>query len=407
VAPGEVELEPWRPRAWAIVALAVILAGVAAGGLAALFVERGPFGEYEYQLWRWEADTFLDSAFTVLAIGPEPAAEEGAQAIRRYFALTSEMQALLGSAEPDLDRLDRLEADRARDEATVERYIERTIASVAKAEGLQRALPFFERVRVTWPPVNMQLTSPPRLLVRSPRTKIDRLGDTLLQPDLSVRQVEAIEREADGRDTVSIVVNLGGIAAYPAMVRDDRSYDAVLETAAHEWVHHYLAFEPLGEQWGRGGDAGPLNETTANIAGRAIADLIEKAHPVELPAGANGEAPPAPRADVDFGKEMRALRLEVDALLAEGKVAEAEQAMEAKRQFLASKGIFIRRLNQAYFAFYGTYADTPASSNPIGPKIQQVWELTHDVGQFLAVMREVRNTRDLDASLEALSAGRR
>jgi hypothetical protein len=82
---------------------------------------------------------------------------------------------------------------------------------------------------------------------------------------------------------------------------------------------------------------------------------------------------------------MRKLRLEVDDLLAKGKVDEAEALMDARRRFFNDHGIPIRRINQAYFAFYGTYAASAASSNPIGPKVDQVWERTKDVGRFLAV----------------------
>ncbi|HQW52209.1 MAG TPA: hypothetical protein PL082_09145, partial [Tepidiformaceae bacterium] len=80
----------------------------------------------------------------------------------------------------------------------------------------------------------------------------------------------------------------------------------------------------------------------------------------------------------------------------------AEALMEEKREYLGENGISIRKINQAYFAFYGTYADSPQSSNPIGPKVNQVWELTGDVGAFLAVMRDVTSVEDLDRALAVL-----
>jgi hypothetical protein len=83
-------------------------------------------------------------------------------------------------------------------------------------------------------------------------------------------------------------------------------------------------------------------------------------------------------------------------------VEEAERTMEEKRQFLAENGINIRKINQAYFAFYGTYADSPQSSNPIGPKIERVWELTQDVGVFLTLMREIEDASELDQLLAEL-----
>ena len=64
---------------------------------------------------------------------------------------------------------------------------------------------------------------------------------------------------------------------------------------------------------------------------------------------------------------MRALRQQVQDLLAAGKVDEAEALMEQKREEFATHGYFIRKLNQAYFAFYGFYATGPGSIDPIGP----------------------------------------
>ncbi len=395
-----VAYRPWVPQAWALVIVAATTVGAMCAVLANAFVFSGP--DYEYHLWRWEANTLASNAFARLGIGPDPDETAGPDAIRHYFDLTSQLRAALDAEHPDTNLVDALTSERAAYENDVERLVEHYIDEAATSRGLRRQLPLFNRVRLMWPLVDFDLTSPPQLLVRSPRDRIERDGDTLLKVGLGLREIERIERKTDSPSTASIVVAIGGLAAYPAIVRDDRSYDALLDTASHEWVHHYLAFYPLGEQWGNGGDAEALNETTANIAGREIANLIRTAHPIHLPQGADGTAPPGPSPTVDYGVEMRKLRLEVDALLAQGKVDEAEQTMEERRRFLGEHGITIRKLNQAYFAFYGTYADTPASSNPIGPKIERVWELTKDVGQFLAVMRDVRNTADLDAILSRL-----
>ena len=105
---------------------------------------------------------------------------------------------------------------------------------------------------------------------------------------------------------------------------------------------------------------------------------------------------------MDFGAEMRALRLTVDDLLKQGNVTGAERAMEEKRVYLNANGFSIRKINQAYFAFYGTYADSPQSSNPVGPKIEKVWELTRDVGLFLRIMRDVRDVEGLDEAIADL-----
>jgi hypothetical protein len=385
-----------------MIVISALLGGILLGVVAAQFLFQGSLAKYEYHLWRWEANTLLDNGFARVGIGPDPDETDGEDAVRQYFALTSQIRAELEGPSPDVALVDALASERANSENDVERLIESYIDQALRDVDLERSLPLFVDADVLWPPVDFELTSPPRLLIRSPRDRIERAGDTLLKNDLSLSDIAGIEEDTSDGDTVSIVVNIGGLAAYPAIVRDDRSYQSMVETAAHEWVHHYLAFYPLGETWGSGGDSHALNETTASLAGREIANLVFAAHPIDLPEDADGRAPPAPPTTVDFNKEMRALRLEVDALLAEGKVAEAEQAMEAKRQWFGENGINIRKINQAYFAFYGSYADSPQSSDPIGPKIERVWELTQDVGVFLTLMREVESVEELDELLAPL-----
>ena len=382
-----------------------LLLGILAGVLASLFWPGGPVSGYEYHIWKWQADTFTSTVFARLGIGPDPDSTAGAEAVQQYFALTSQIRAESEEEAPDLALLDVLQNERATYENDVERLIERYITEAIEENGrLQRNLPLFREVSFTWPPVEFELTAPPRLLVRSPRDRIERTGDTLLKTDLSLRDIEEIEADVDSDERVSLVISIGGLAAYPAIIRDDRTYNSVLETAAHEWVHHYLAFFPLGEQWGRGGDAETLNETTASVAGRELAFLVRQAHPIEFPDDLDGRAPTRPAIEIDFNAEMRALRLKVDELLAAGEVAKAERLMEEKRLWFNENGIAIRKINQAYFAFYGTYADNPASSNPIGPKVDRVWELTGDVGIFLNFMRDVTSVDDLDEVLAQLEA---
>jgi hypothetical protein len=389
--------------------VAALLLGLVIGLVYAVFSERDHIDQYRYHIWRWEADTLTANAFARLGIAPSRSDGESEEAIRNYFRITSQLRTVLDTDPANGVLIDALASERSVYENDVERFIEGQIDGVIAATGLQRALPFFNSARITWPPVDFELTTPPQLLVRSPRDRIERAGDTLLKPGLSFAEIQDLEDREAGDSTVTLVVSIGGLAAYPAIVTGDRSYDGLLDTSAHEWVHHYLAFYPLGEEWDRGGDAHVLNETTANIAGREIANIIRREHPIDLAQGEDGRALPRPESlqvpvTVDFNVEMRKLRLEVDRLLGEGRVDEAEALMEETRLHLQENGIFIRKLNQAYFAFYGTYGDSPASSDPVGPKIERVWEITQDVGLFLRVMRDVRNLEDLDASLAALEA---
>ena len=405
-AASEVELRPWKPGTWLLLVTAAALLGLTLGVGISLFFGRGQLAPYEYHLWRWEADNIVQVAFARVGIGPDPNQAEGEAAIRQYFKLTSEIEGASNAENPNLDLIDTLNNERANYTNDVQARIEQYIDEQVTAEGLQTPLPLFSGLSITWPPVSFELTSAPRLLVRSPRDVIKRDGDTLLKPGLSLRDAEKIEDETTTDDEVTLVVGIGGLAAYPAIITDNRSYDSLIDTASHEWTHHYLAFYPLGRVFYSGQDGITLNETTADVVGQHMGDLIRAAHPLTLPPGEDGNPPPSPAPTVDFNKEMHALRLKVDALLADGKVDEAEKAMNDERDYLAQHGITIRKINQAYFAFYGSYGTSSASSNPIGPKVQQVWDLTQDVGLFLRNMREVTSVQDLDALIAKLQAGK-
>ena len=63
--------------------------------------------------------------------------------------------------------------------------------------------------------------------------------------------------------------------------------------------------------------------------------------------------------------------------------------MEQRRQFLAEHGHYIRKLNQAYFAFHGTYADNPASISPIFDQLSDLRAASPSLGDFVKVVAAV------------------
>jgi len=73
----------------------------------------------------------------------------------------------------------------------------------------------------------------------------------------------------------------------------------------------------------------------------------------------------------------------------------AEEFMEEKRQFLASKDYYIRKLNQAYFAFHGTYADRPTSISPIGQELKQLRNQSTSLKDFLDTVTVMTSRQDL------------
>lgn len=398
-----VSYSEWRPHIFLLGAVGAGLAGLLAGALLAVFMPRGYLSGYEYHVWRWEAENLVASLFRHAGIGPSPGDEAADEALLEYFRLTTDIRNTQAQPSPDTALIEALRAERTLYENDVERIIERRINDAIGDADLRRSLPLFRDVQITWPPVDLELTTPPRLLVRSPRAEIRRAGDTLLRDSIGAAEIERIESETDTPDLVSIVVPVGGIAVYPSIVRDDRSYDALLNTAAHEWVHHYLAFFPLGRQWGKGSDATTLNETVADLAGVELANMVRDAYPTSFPPSGDGARTVGTAPAIDFNAEMRELRLQVDELLAGGRVSEAEALMEATRLHLAEHGIHLRKLNQAYFAFYGTYAESPAASDPIGPLTREVWEATGDVGAFLTLMRDITSRSELEALVTSLS----
>jgi hypothetical protein len=106
--------------------------------------------------------------------------------------------------------------------------------------------------------------------------------------------------------------------------------------------------------------------------------------------------------ELDFGSLMRETRVTVDRLLAGGEVEQAEAYMEDQRKLLTESGHPIRKLNQAYFAFYGTYAHGPASVDPIGPQIWRLRELSADVGEFLTLAGAITSNDELMELLRQL-----
>ncbi len=204
-----------------------------------------------------------------------------------------------------------------------------------------------------------------------------------------------MEGETEETGVSALVVNTGGVATYPSVIPELATYDDIVETAIHEWLHQYLAFYPLGRNYFGGGETRTLNETVANLAGRELAGLFIERYGSPLPPPPPVDAP----SDFDFRAEMRALRLRVEELLAQGLVQQAERLMEEKRDEFEANGVYIRRINQAYFAYFGSYADTPSSIDPIGPKLQRLRDRAGSAFEFVRLARGLTSEAELDRLL--------
>lgn len=263
------------------------------------------------------------------------------------------------------------------------------------------------------PPVAIRFTRLPTILIVSPRSRIERVGSYALEHGLTVDQMEALEDSIDqDLDVSSVIEPLGGLAVYPAMLIETGYTPHVFEITAHEWAHHYLAFHPLGFNYGITPEMFTMNETTASIIGKDVGWAVLNRYYPEY-AGAPPDWTPQPPQEAmepapqeppafSFRAEMRQTRVRVDELLAAGKIDEAERYMEERRVFFVEHGYQMRKLNQAYFAFHGSYADEPGAtgSDPVGPALRELRYYSPSLLDFVLQVRGMTSFDQLQAALE-------
>jgi hypothetical protein len=397
----------------------------------------------QFDFIAWEIDALIAKARQFIS-GEHAYMDEAARSdfVRRYFADLAEAQSLEGQidaiyANPTVrnpaaatlqlrQQRDALRSDLRRRQPLMEAILEGQVAAVLVEQG-------FGVLGQLWPPMAMHFTQVPNLLVISPRDRIARRYEISLDP-LPIDAIAALEdRLMVEQDVSALIVPLGGIALYPAMILETSSLPLAVTIFAHEWTHHYFYFFPLGLSYNEP-EARAINETAADIVGREVGRrVLERYYPEYLaqviPAKMSIPARPAMQgAPFDFRAEMRATRIVVDHYLAtaarlqtkldaliardaraersdhiaaqiDARVAEAEAFMEQRRLIFFENGYSIRRLNQAYFAFYGSYqaGGVPgvAGEDPIGPAVAEIRAASDDLGQFIAHLRGITTTEGL------------
>jgi hypothetical protein len=188
----------------------------------------------------------------------------------------------------------------------------------------------------------------------------------------------------------------------------------ISEVISHEWAHNYLTLRPLGLLYGQTPELRTMNETTASIFGNEIGEAIIATYfpefappPPPPPTDEDQKEPPQPPPPAfDFRAEMRETRVTVDGLLAEGKIKEAETYMDERRQFFWENGYrHIRKLNQAYFAFYGAYGDAPggaAGEDPVGAAVRELRSRSDTLLAFVNRMAWLTSFEDLQEVLQEI-----
>jgi hypothetical protein len=262
------------------------------------------------------------------------------------------------------------------------------------------------------PPLLFKVTDLPLNLIVSPRDSISTLRSISLEPGMDALEKEALEEAVFGQFNLSgLVEPVGGIGAYPTMVMRTRSINWLTEVIAHEWFHNYLSFFPLGVRYFENDSLRSINETTANLAGKEVGrHVMIRFYPVYVSlyyqAGRDQATvlPEGRQQAFNYRKQMRETRLVVDYLLSIGQVEQAENYMEERREFFWQNGYRIRKLNQAYFAFYGSYNDTPgggaAGNDPVGPAVQQLREQSTGLKNFIDKVKQIKSFEELISELD-------
>lgn len=372
---------------------------------------------YRFSIVKWEFKTISYEAEQWL-FGKHEKIDDQTDTVAEYFSLVEQIKSVeseiaainadnkqgdLASLEAELNRL---QEQRMALADKVERIIASQIKEVLAQQGIFNPVDEHIKLKVNFPPLNFKLEKLPHLLVISPRDRIESMREIALQQNLSLEEMESIEARVDKLGVSSLVVELGGSGAtYPTFVTDNASLRFTINTATEEWLHQYLAFKPLGFLYildltgiSRSYEIATINETLAGIVSKEIGAIVcEKYYPGYEN---NAHQKQAASSGFDFNREMREIRRAVDKHLAQGEITQAEEFMEQKGQYLVSMGYQIRKLNQAYFAFHGTYADRPTSVSPIGVELRKLREQSGSLKDFLNTVAAMTSRQELSDSIK-------
>ncbi len=374
--------------------------------------------QHGFDLVRWEVVALVDGIAgrargALLVHDLDEAARR--RLVEEYFQATSEAGRLhnqldarqieqgdgqIAELQSRLDAAERQSRDLT--EAVTEIIAGQIQAQVA-AEGINTKLLDFEW-HLGFPPVGLNVTPPvffrfsglPLLLVVAPRDKIAVVKNDFLLPSLTIPEMERLEGKIDQENASSVILPIGGFAAYPSMIPTTWSHKETLQVVAHEWTHHYLAMHPLGQRYFANYALRSINETVADMVGDEIGGAVYARYYQDsssLAPTSNGSTQ-APAATYDFGKAMVDIRQVVEVKLSQGDVAGAEQYMLDRKDWLATKGYHLRKLNTAYLTFFGAYA---GSGNSYEPKLRHLRERSKSLGDFLHRVENISSERDFEA----------
>ena len=375
---------------------------------------------HQFDYIGWEVNALAvktgESIYGVAPYMTEPAQADFVRAYMRDLQTAQQLEGEVSAiyADPNVSdpesasvdqraRRDALRADLDSRQPLAESILERQVTRVLRDLG-------FAVAGVIVPPVSMHFTRVPNLLVVSPRDQI-RFDVSINLDPMPVDEIAALEDQIDtDQDVSSLIVPLGGIALYPAMILETTSIPFALETFAHEWLHHYLYAFPLGYNYDFAGEARIINESTAQQFGVEVGRLVLERYYADLvpetptpPRIQGGEQEASLPPVFDFGAALNETRVTVDQFLADGQVEEAEAYMEDRRRVFIENGYQFRKLNQAFFAFYGGYqSGTPGAggADPIGEAVAAIRRNSPTIHDWILTVRGISTRAELLAAVQ-------
>tara|TARA_B100000029_G_scaffold26228_3_gene25933 strand:- start:13446 stop:14657 length:1212 start_codon:yes stop_codon:yes gene_type:complete len=276
----------------------------------------------------------------------------------------------------------------------VEELSEKAMTETIKINGLKTKL------NTIFPPVDISLEPPPLILVVSPRNTIQIEKTIFLSPDLLPAKKNSIENEILKKNNKSAYIsNLSGLSTYPTLISNEYNSLDILSTTAHEWLHLYWFFKPFGKNIFKSNEMRTLNETAADIAGRELGlqtymRLNSNSKSLIKSNPSNSNRYP------QFTKHMRETRTEVEKLLLNNQIADAERYMQKRWWELSLAGYNIRKINQAYFALYGIYAESAGSISPIGKQLREFRDFFGTTGEFIEEIAQISSYTQFLKELE-------
>jgi hypothetical protein len=369
---------------------------------------------YTFSFSSWEFSTLYNDIKQKIT-SPQPDSALTSQSVIHYFSYITELNTLKSDLkmvqakqiQGDLSlyeaKIDEVSAQIDDLRPIVEQTIARQITETLAEQGIYNPLSN-DWFKITFPPVSFKLEEPLYELIISPRDRIQRIQSITIKPDITVSQMEEIESSVDELNVSSLVVQIGGLGAtYPAFVVNNADLRFTIDTAVEEWLHQYLAFKPLGFRYvldllgiSRNVDIPTINETVAGIASHELGAMVYDKYYSEYKTPNDSEESTSPvEPEFDFNAAMREIRTNVDNYLAQGQYEQAEEYMDEQQQFLITKGYYIRKLNQAYFAFYGSYAHNATSVDPIGDEVRLLRENSPSLKSFIETASELQSSQDL------------